>query len=61
MKLQKSNKDPELYSYLTANNEKLWMYRHKYIDKNGKRREKKKSSFISEKTALRALLEIKAA
>lgn len=37
------------------------MYRHKYNDKSGKRREKKRSSFKSEKAALQALLEVRAA
>lgn len=60
MKLQKSIKDPELYSYLSANDERLWMYRHKFIDSSGKRKEKKKSGFTSEKAALMALLETKA-
>lgn len=61
MKLHKSNKDPELYYYLNTKGEKLWMYRHKYNDKSGKRREKKKSSFTNEKSALQALLEVKSA
>lgn len=37
------------------------MFRHKYYDKTGKRREKKKSSFKTEKAALKELLEVKAA
>ena len=61
MKLHKSNKDPELYHYFNVKKEKLWMYRHKYNDGNGKRREKKKSGFNTEKAALTALLEVKAA
>ena len=61
MKLEKSSKDPELYYYYNAKNEKLWMFRHKYNDENGKRREKKKSGFKTEKAALTALLEVKAA
>lgn len=61
MKLEKSSKDPELYYYYNSKNEKLWMYRHKYNDKSGKRREKKKSSFKTEKAALQALLVVKAA
>ena len=59
MKLEKSNKDPELYSYLTSKGMKLWMYRHKFIDSNGIRKEKKKSGFTSEKVALMELLEVK--
>ena len=35
------------------------MYRHKYYDIFGKRKEKKKSSFKTEKEAFRALLEVK--
>jgi len=36
------------------------MYRHKFIDSNGKREEKKKSGFTMERAALMALLEVKA-
>src|SRR5690625_5356236 len=36
------------------------MYCHKIVDSLGKRREKKKSSFKTEKEALRSLLEVKA-
>ncbi len=61
MKLHKSNKDPELYHYFNAKNEKLWMFRHKYHDSIGKRKEKKKSGFKTERDALKALLEVKAA
>lgn len=39
----------------------MWMYRHKYYDKAGKRKEKKKSGFKTEKAALKSLLEVKAA
>lgn len=39
----------------------MWMYRHKYYDNMGKRKEKKKSGFTSEKAALRSLLEVKTA
>lgn len=60
MKLHKSSKEPEIYYYFNTNNEKLWMFRHKYYDKTGKRREKKKSSFKTEKAALKELLEVKA-
>lgn len=60
VKLYKT-KEPEIYYYFNANGEKLWMFRHKYYDKTGKRREKKKSSYKTEKAALRALLEVKAA
>ncbi|WP_117170601.1 site-specific integrase [Paraliobacillus sediminis] len=58
-KLQKSKKDPELYYYLNAKDEKRWMYRHSYKDYTGKWKEKKKRGFISEKEAYRSLLEVK--
>ncbi|WP_217587023.1 site-specific integrase [Lentibacillus saliphilus] len=61
MALYKSKKDPEVYYYFNKNNEKLWMFRHKYHDSLGKRKEKKKSGFKTEKAALRALLEVKTA
>ncbi|MEK3908956.1 site-specific integrase [Oceanobacillus sp. FSL W7-1309] len=61
MKLIKSKKDPEVYYYFNKDKEKLWMYRHKYYDDLGKRKEKKKSSFRAEKDALKALIEVKAA
>lgn len=61
VKLYKSTKEPEIYHYFNANKEKLWMYRHKYYDAAGKRKEKKKSGFKTEKAALKALLEVKAA
>ncbi|MDM8100974.1 tyrosine-type recombinase/integrase [Oceanobacillus oncorhynchi] len=58
-KLNKSKKDKEIYWYLNKKGEKLWMYRHKYEDTLGNRREKKKSSFKSEDAALKALLKVK--
>ncbi|MCT1539496.1 MULTISPECIES: site-specific integrase [Lysinibacillus] len=60
VKLYKSTKEPEIYHYFNANKEKLWMFRHKYYDATGKRKEKKKSGFKTEKAALKALLEVKA-
>ena len=60
MKLQKSKKDEEVYYYFLKNGEKRWMYRHKYYDALGKRKEKKKSGFKTEKEALKSLLEVKA-
>jgi len=60
MKLEKHPKEPEIYSYYNSKNEKLWMYRHKYYDNLGNRKEKKKSGFKTDKAALRALLEVKA-
>ncbi|GGP07358.1 tyrosine-type recombinase/integrase [Oceanobacillus neutriphilus] len=58
-KLNKSKKDKDLYWYTNKKGEKLWMYRHKYKDTMGKRKEKKKSSFTSEDAALKALLKVK--
>ncbi|WP_368652403.1 tyrosine-type recombinase/integrase [Ornithinibacillus sp. 4-3] len=59
MKLNKSKKENELYWYVNKKSEKLWMYRHKYYDALGKRKEKKKSGFKTEKAALKSLLEVK--
>lgn len=61
MKLYKHSKEPEIYYYFNVKGEKLWMFRHKYYDTLGKRKEKKKSGFKSDKMALKALLEVKAA
>lgn len=61
VKLFKSVKEPEIYHYFNASDEQLWMFRHKYYDSFGKRKEKKKSGFKTEKAALKALLEVKAA
>lgn len=61
MKLYKSTKEPEIFHYFNANKEKLWMFRHKYYDATGKRREKKKSGFKTEEAALKVLLEVKTA
>ncbi|MCM3032227.1 site-specific integrase [Niallia sp. MER 6] len=58
MKLHKSKKDPELYYYFNPKGEKKWMYRHKYYDQYGKRKEKKKR-FDTEKEAYQALLKLK--
>lgn len=58
-KLHKSKVDDEIYYYFLKSGEKRWMYRHKYYDTLGKRREKKKSGFKSEKNALKALLKVK--
>lgn len=60
MKLHKTKVDDEVYYYFLKNGEQCWMYRHKYRDSLGNRREKKKSSFKTEKEALRSLLEVKA-
>lgn len=61
MKLHKTKIDDEVYYYFLKSGSKRFMYRHKYYDSLGKRREKKKSSFKSEKSALKELLEVKAA
>ncbi|SER94501.1 AP2-like DNA-binding integrase domain-containing protein [Gracilibacillus ureilyticus] len=58
MKLNKSKKDPELYYYSDTKGKKKWMYRHKYYDQYGKRREKK-GRFNTEKEAYQALLKLK--
>lgn len=60
VKLFKSLKEKEVFYYFNAKEEKLWMYRHKYYDAAGKRKEKKKSGFKTEKAAIKALLEVKA-
>lgn len=60
MKLHKTT-EPEVYYYFNSNGEKLWMYRHKYYDDTGRRKEKKKSGFNTEKQAVKALLEVKVA
>lgn len=58
--LTKSKKDPEVYYYLNAKSEKRWMYRHSYKNEHGEWKEKKKQGILTEKDALRLLLEIKA-
>lgn len=61
MKLYKSTKEKEVFYYFNAKEEKLWLFRHKYYDGvTGKRKEKKKSGFKTEKAAIQALLEVKA-
>ncbi|MED4052962.1 tyrosine-type recombinase/integrase [Niallia taxi] len=59
MKLNKTKKDPELFYYFNAKNKKMWCYRHRYYDALGKRKEKSKQGFETEKDAYRALLEVK--
>lgn len=59
MTLYKSKKDKDLYFYYNTKKEKLWCFRHKYYDSLGKRKEKYKQGFKSEKDAYRALLEVK--
>ncbi|WP_238649728.1 tyrosine-type recombinase/integrase [Paenibacillus piscarius] len=60
MKLHKTKIDDEIYYYLLGSGDKRYMYRHKYYDDAGKRKEKKQSSFLTDKDALKALIEVKA-
>ena len=61
MELHKT-KEQHIYYYFTAAKEKRYMYRYRYTDEtSGKQREKRKSDFKTEKAAMKALLEIKAA
>jgi len=60
VKLKKHPKEAEVYSYSNTQGEKRWMFRHKYYDALGKRKEKKKSGFETDKAAIKALLEVKA-
>jgi integrase len=60
MKMHKSKKDNDLYYYFNSKGEKMWCYRHRYYDALGKRKEKSKQGFTSEKDAYRELLEVKA-
>ncbi len=59
MKMYKSKLDKDLYYYFTSKKEKLWCYRYFYYDVLGKRKEKAKRGFKTEKEAYRALLEVK--
>src|SRR5699024_5229704 len=59
MKLHKT-KEKEIYYYYLKNGDKRFMFRHKSGDVLGKRKEKKKSRFKTEKEALRSLLEVQA-
>lgn len=54
----KSKKYEHVFSYLDKNKNKLWGYRYRYYDALGKRREKAKQGFPSEKDAYRGVLEI---
>lgn len=56
----KHPKEEGIFWYTTAKGEKLWMFRHTYYDSLGKRREKSKSGFTTDKLAIRALLDVKA-
>ncbi len=58
MKLHKT-KENEVYYYFTKSGQKRYMYRHKYYNALGKRKEKKKSGFKTEEDAVRDLLKVK--
>jgi hypothetical protein len=60
MEMHKSKKDNDLYSYFNSKGEKMWCYRYRYYDALGKRKEKSKQGFKTEKDGFRALLEVKA-
>lgn len=49
LKLYKTEKDKELFYYFNAKKEQMYMYRHRYYDALGKRREKSKQGFKNEK------------
>lgn len=59
MKQYKTKKDSELYYYFNANKEKRWIFRHRYYDSLGLRRERSRQGFTSENKAYKALLEVK--
>lgn len=59
MKMTKTRIDPELFYYYNKKKEKRWCFRHRYYDVLGKRKEKFKQGFTTEKEAYRALLEVK--
>jgi len=56
----KKKEEKEVQKYKLKNGEVRYRYRYKYYDVNGKRREKKESSFKTEKEAEKALLHVKA-
>ena len=57
----KSKRYDGIYSYYDKNNDKKYMYRTRYYNEKGERKEKRKQGFTSEKDAYRALLEIQIA
>lgn len=57
----KSLKENEVSSYMNVKGVTLWQYRIKFYDALGKRKEKRKIGFKTEKAAIRSLLEVKAA
>ena len=58
-KMNKTNKDNELFWYLDSKKQKRWAYRHRYYDGFRKRKEKSASGFESENVAYRELLRVK--
>lgn len=59
-KANKCQRDKELFWYLDAEGNKCWLYRHRYYDVLGKRKEKKQQGFSNEAAAYRALCEVRA-
>lgn len=59
-KVNKCHRDKELFWYMDHEGNKRWLYRHRYYDVLGKRREKKQQGFTSESAAYRALCEVRA-
>lgn len=56
----KSKKEAEVYCYETKTKGVIWGFRHKYYNALGERKEKKGSGYSTEKTAIKALLQVKA-
>lgn len=55
-------REANIFYYFTSKKEKYFMFRYRYMDeKTGKQKEKRGSKFKTEKAALQALLEVKAA
>ncbi|MEG0259221.1 MAG: tyrosine-type recombinase/integrase [Lysinibacillus sp.] len=59
-KVNKCQRDKELFWYLDAEGNKCWLYRHRYYDVLGKRKEKKQQGFTNEAAAYRGLCEVRA-
>lgn len=59
IKLYKTKTDNELFYYFNAKKEKMFMYRHRYTDSLGDRRERSKQGFTNENKAYRSLLEVR--
>ncbi len=58
--LNKCHRDKELFWYMDYEGNKRWLYRHRYYDVLGKRREKKQQGYTSEAAAYRGLCEVRA-